>query len=162
MTDELTFPLEGESLRNWLGSAGQRIFTEFISGREALDWLRSQGGAIRTQDFYAIRREVLGRSVYDHLIDTLRENTLVPLGWTVYDHGWELSQNYLYMVDVTGTDPWTGDKVTKHFSVASDYQLTPGEIYANLGGMIEGEEAFYELVPEEYELTRALGMATEL
>lgn len=153
---EDSFPLRGEALRNWLRTAGQDIFTEFETGREALDYLREQGAAIRDADFYAIRRQVANVGTYAGLMGDVVEDQFIPLAYHVTDHGLNLSRDFMYRVKVTGTDPETGEDVQSWFAISSDRQLTKGEVIDQLGSMIAGEETFYDIVPDEYEVTAAL------
>lgn len=150
------FPLRGEALRNWLRTSGQGIFTEFETGREALDYLREQGASIRDADFYAIRREVANLGTYAGLMGDVPDNQYIPLAYHVTDHGLDLSRDFMYRVKVSGTDPATGEDIDSFFAISSDRQLTKGEVIDQLGALIEGASEFYDIVPEEYEVTTAL------
>lgn len=150
------FPISGEQLRSWLRSQAQGLFTTFTTGAEALEWLRSEGASIRTQDFYEIRRSVLTEMEHAREIQSFDYNQLIPAAWHTDDHGWELSRNYLYVVRVDGVDPDTYDIVTKYLSVASDRQLTQADVFDQLGGMVEGQEDFYGIMIESYSLEKAL------
>ena len=150
------FPIRGEEFRNWLRTAGQEIFSLYPTGAEALDWLRGEGAAIRDADFYQIRREVLGASRYQEQIETYAADQLIPAAWHVQDHGLELSNQFLYRIQVFGTDPATGEQITKYFAVSSGRQLTPNEAADLLGELIVGEEEFYEIAVERMELYQAL------
>ena len=143
-------------MRDWLRTAGQQIFTGFDTGAESLEYLRSIGGGIRTEDFYGIRREVLSLGKYTESLVSYTDNQLVPMAWHNSTHGLQLSSNFLYRMKVTGTDPNTGDAVEKFFAISSDSQLTPGEAKDILGGMIVGEESFYEVSVDTIDLHEAL------
>lgn len=155
MSDE-AFPYSGIALQNWLRTSGQNIFTEFETGAAGLEYLRSIGGSIRDSTFYEIRRQVLGLEKYQENLGNVDDNNLIPMAWTVSDHGLDLSQNFLYRVEVTGTDPTDGTPVTKYFAISSDKQLTPGQVTDALGAMIGGESVFYEIEAEDYTVTSAL------
>jgi hypothetical protein len=62
-----------------------------------------------------------------------------------------LSTSFMYRFKLEGIDPDTGLGVTKFFAVGSDRQLTENEAAAQLGDMIEGEEAVYGV--EEYSMS---------
>ena len=156
LPDTELFPLQGDSLRNWLRTAGQMIFTEFDTGIEALDFLRLNGAAIRTSDFYDIRREVLATHTYTDMLLTYPDNQLIPAAWHVADHGLDLSTDYLYRFKVFGEDPGTGDEITSYFAISSDRQLSPGQAKDLLGSMIVGEADFYEIVVSGIEMDSAL------
>jgi len=156
MLPETDFPIKGDGLRNWLRTAGQSIYTAFDTGAESLEYLRSIGGAIRTQDFYDIRRQVLELGKYTENLTSYTDNQLTPMAWHNSTHGLELSSNFLYRLKVFGTDPNTGESVEKFFAISSDQQLTPGEAKDILGGMIAGEETFYEVTVDSIELFEAL------
>lgn len=150
------FPFSGQALQNWLRTSGQQIFTQFETGAEALEYLRSQGAAIRDSTFYDIRREVLGLQLYQEQLGRISEDNLLPAAYHVENHGLNLSEDFLYRVKVDGFDPMTNEPVTKYFAISSDHQMTPGEVVDNLSTMIEGESVFYEVQPEEYTVTSAL------
>lgn len=151
-----SFPFSGQALQNWLRTSGQQIFTSFETGAEGLEFLRSQGASIRDSSFYEIRREVLGLQKYQEQLSHIGENNLLPAAYHVSDHGLELSNNFLYRVQVGGFDPVTGEQVDKFFAISSNRQLTPGEVIDNLGAMIEGESVFYEIEAEDYTVISAL------
>jgi len=150
------FPLGGDELRNWLRTSGSGLFESFTSGADILEILRSEGAAIRTSDFYAIRRQVLERVQTDQRMLDYGGDQLIPAAWHMDDHGWNLSQDYLYIVKVRGEDPLTYDPVEKFMSVSSSRQMTTEEVFDELNAMIIGEEEFYEIIPTDFELDRAL------
>jgi hypothetical protein len=157
------FPLFGEELRNWLMTAGQKLFTGDLSGAEALELLREAGGQIRTADFYAIRREVL----YEYNLEQYNkqklaeydENGLIPAAWHSTTHGLELSTNFLYRVKVTGYDSITGEPVERWFSVGSDDQLTKAQVSGSLSSMLEADKDYYHTDIEDMEIESALARA---
>jgi hypothetical protein len=157
------FPLFGEELRNWLRTAGQKLFTGDLSGAEALDLLREAGGQIRTADFYAIRREVLYEynleQYYKQQLAEYDENSLIPAAWHSTTHGLELSTNFLYRVKVTGYDPITGEPVERWLSVGSDDQLTKSQVIDWLGSMLEENKDSCPIDIEDMEIESALARA---
>ncbi len=141
-----TFPLEGEGLRNWLRTSGQSLFTEFGSGAELLDFLRLNGVSIRTQDFYGIRQEVL--SFRDSVLSNEAPlfnigdqypNSLIPMGYTIFDHGFDLSSNFLYRFRIESANPQTGDVQYQYMAVGSDRQLTFSEAQDLMQSLFTGE-----------------------
>src|SRR5512146_309199 len=98
-----TFPLQGEGLRNWLNTSGSFLFTEIQSAPDLYDFLQQNGVVMPVADFYAIRQTVLERN---NLVDISQPSltvladqfpdSLVPMGYTVFEHGYDLSTNFLY------------------------------------------------------------------
>ncbi len=156
MLPESEFPIKGDALRDWLRTAGQSVFTAFESGTDALTWLRDQGASIRTADFYDIRRQVLEIGKYQEQVSRVLESNLIPAAWHITDHGLELSEQFLYRLKVNGTDPATGEEISKFFAIKSGRQLTPGEAMDQLGDMLAGEEETYEIEVESMQVTAAL------
>lgn len=150
------FPYGGDELRNWLRTSASNLFEAFETGAAFLEHLRSEGAAIRTSDFYDIRRQVLERVAQDQRLIDYGTDQLVPAAWHMSDHGWQISQDYLYIVKVYGEDPITHDQIETFLSVSSSRQLSMDEIFDTLDGMILGEEEFYEIRPEQMTLDRAL------
>jgi hypothetical protein len=150
------FPLTGQGLKNWLRTDGSDLFRDTTSGAEALDLLRSMGGAIRDSDFYAIRREVLGLGRYTEILSTYDDDKLIPVAYTYQTSGLALSSEFLYRVKAYGTDPQTGNEIEKYFSVSSNNQLTPGQVKDAIGQMVVGEEGFYSINVDRFELYEAL------
>lgn len=120
--------LRGEALRNWLRTDGAGIFSAFNTGAGALDFARELGVAIRTQDFYTIRNEVLSVIESSQSLSDYPTNQLVPLAWHVQDHGLELSSNFQYRVHMFGADREEGVLSSQWVTVASDRQLTIDQI----------------------------------
>jgi hypothetical protein len=136
--------LRGDALRNWLRTDGAGLFTSAESGAEALRFARGLGLEIRTQDFYAIRREVLNVVESSQPLLNYPGNQLVPLNWHVQDHGLNLSSEYQYRIHLIGADENTGILKDQWMTVASNRQLTPDEVrevsrgYVGEGG-VSGE-----------------------
>jgi len=119
---------KGLGLRNWLRTAGAGIFKAFTVGVDALKFIRENFGAIRTQDFYEIRREVGVISKEVQALIDYPGNQLIPLAWHKEDHGLILSSEYQYRIEIIGSDPFVGGLKTQFMTVASDRQLTTDEI----------------------------------
>ncbi len=153
------FPLRGEGLANWLRTAGSKVFSEFGSFAQGLDFLREQGVSIRTQTFGEIGREVLGLVKYQRPLEALRDDSLVPIGYTNYSHHLKLADNFLYRVDITGTDPVTGEAKSRFVSVYSNTQLTKGSVLSQAAALVSGLENTYGIMPEKFQLLQALGRA---
>jgi len=120
--------LSGQALRNWLRTDGQGIFTAFKTGAQALDFMREHFGAIRTQDFYNIRREVLSVVESSKPIFGYPTDQLIPRAWHITDHGLQLSSEFQYRIDIIGHDPLTGELKEQWMTVAADRQLTQNEV----------------------------------
>ena len=146
----------GDELKNWLRTSGEAIFTS-QTGEQALDFIREQGMQIRTSDFYDIRREVLGRQKYTEQLAGLTENTLIPQAWTVFDHGLNLSENFQYRFNVTGTTTSTGEAFDRRYAVSSMYQLTPQEAANQLTSMLMNAEEESAMTIDAMDLTASLG-----
>lgn len=124
----VTQVLKGSALRNWLRTDGAGIFRAFGSGVEALGYVREHLGAIRTQDFYQIRREVLAVQTAEVEPGTYPGDQLIPMRSHVQDHGLNLSSEYQYRVQLFGYDPNTGQLKDQWMTIASDHQLTPDQV----------------------------------
>lgn len=137
-----TFPLSGQGLNDWLNTAGQFLFSEIPDGAQLYDFLRNNGVSIPVADFYNIRAQVLLRN------DLINENetslttladqfpdSLVPLGYTVSEHGYDLSSNFLYRFRVEGVNPDTGETQFTYMAVGSDRQLTFQEARDRAGSL---------------------------
>ena len=133
----MTFPIEfevpagtlrGDALRNWLRTDGAGIFTAFETGAEALDFARDAGLQVRTQDFYAIRREVLSVVESSQPLLNYPTNQLIPLNWHVSDHGLDLTTDFQYRIHLFGIDPESGYLQDKWMTVASNTQLTQEQV----------------------------------
>jgi len=141
--------LQGDSLRNWLRTDGAGLFTAFDTGSEALGFARELGLQIRTQDFYAIRREVLNVAVSSQPLLEYPDNQLIPLNWHVSDHGLELSSEFQYRIHMYGADSGTGILKSQWMTVASDRILTMDEVkevarsYVGEGGVSGEIEDFH-------------------
>lgn len=146
------FPAAGRDLRQWLNTNGARVMASFASGREALDWLRSEGGAIRTSDFYDIRRSVMERQGRINEINTLDANQIIPAAKYNTEHGWNISTQFLYPVTANGYDPNTGLPVTRNFSVASDVMLTPNNVLDTVYDVFGSDKETYEINIEDVEI----------
>ena len=120
--------LRGDALRNWLRTGGAGIFQAFESGSEALEYARNLGLAIRTQDFYTIRREVLSVINTEQNLFEYPNNQLIPLNWHSDDHGLKLTTDFQYRIHLYGADPETGVLKDQWMVVASDRQLTMNEV----------------------------------
>lgn len=141
--------LRGDALRNWLRTDGAGIFTAFETGSEALDFARSYGLAIRTEDFYSIRREVLNVANSSQPLLEYPNNQLIPLNWHVQDHGLDLTTDYQYRIHLYGADAETGFLKDQWMTVASNRQLTIAEVqdvarsYVGEGGVSGEIEDFH-------------------
>lgn len=133
MTDEPNDPIfpTGETLRNWLRTNISEEKWKGISGRELLNEFRSWGISIRTSDFYQVRRQVLGRSLYQDQIEALSDDTLVPASYIQTNHGLNLSSDFLYTFRVTLTNIETGETTEEERSLSYSQQVSP-EFASNL------------------------------
>lgn len=139
-------PLSGAPLRNWLSTNISPDMYASTSGAELLDFLRLNGVSIRTADFYDIRAGVLynagqvaGLRRDLSSLSALQPDSLIPMGYTIFDHGYDLSDNFLYRVAMTGYDPDTGEQIRSFMSVASYRQLTFQEVSDLVGSLIGPE-----------------------
>lgn len=120
--------LRGTALRDWLRTDGAAIFRSFETTDEALTYVRDLGIQIRTQDFYAIARQVKSLWESGDKIADYAGNQLIPLAWHNNEHGQELSSAYQYRIQLFGADPDTGFLTQRWMTVASDRQLTKDQI----------------------------------
>lgn len=139
-------PLAGVDAQGYLyGNFPQQQFQE-RSGNAILDDLRSMGLQIRDQDFFDIRRDVMGLRKYEEQIKNLNPETRVPEAWVNEEHGWELKSNFLYRIEVEGLDPNTGEAVTGFYSLRSDSVYPVGDIEADLISRMVDEVVPYDIV----------------
>jgi hypothetical protein len=150
------FPLFGAELRNWLRTSGEAIFTS-QSGESALAFIREFGMQIRTTDFYEIRRQVLDLSKYQEQLGSLNANVLIPLKWTDTTHGLNISENFLYRFNVTGTTISTGESFERRYAVASMEQLTEQQAGDLLTDMLSNAEQESAMTIDSMELYSSLG-----
>ena len=150
------FPIRGEELRNWLRTDFRGIFTSGLSGAESLRALRDFGVEIRTQDFYAIRREVIAQyereQAFQEQIEDYESNALIPAAWHSTTHGLNLRTQFLYRVRVTGFDMLTGEPVERIFSVGSDDQLTVGQVKSTITSELVTDPQHYQTEIEDIDL----------
>jgi hypothetical protein len=120
--------LRGDKLRNWLRTDGAGLFSAFPSGVEALNYARELGLAIRTQDFYTVRSEVL--SVVETIQPLLNypDNQLIPIKRHSTTHKLDLSTEFQYRIHLFGSDEDTGILKDQWMTVASARQLTKNEV----------------------------------
>lgn len=150
------FPLFGDELRNWLRTSGEQFFTQH-TGAEGLALAREFGMQIRTSDFYDIRREVLDLQLHQEQLSGLSENTLIPIAWTSFDHGLNLSENFQYRFDVTGTTISTGESFERRYAVSSMYQLSPQDAANQLTSMLMNAEDESAMTINSMDLSSSLG-----
>lgn len=128
--EQIAGTLRGSALRNWLRTDGAALIRSFETGVAALDYLRAGGVAIRTADFYAIRKEVNDVVNSAVRLENYAGDLLIPQKWHVSDHGLNLSTDYQYHVHLFGTDPETGLLKDRWMTVVSDRQLTKDDIFS--------------------------------
>ena len=113
-------PLAGTAPEGYLrAQVGE---TQYLaqSGTSLLKELRGLGLEVRTQDFFDIRRDVLGITKYSEQIMNLRPETRVPASWINDTHGWDIKADFVYRIQVTGLDPNTGAEIARFFSLRSN------------------------------------------
>jgi hypothetical protein len=135
--------------RNWLRTNVGIDTWKALSGSVLLDTFREQGIAIRTQDFFAIRREVLGLKRFEEQIRGLNPETRVPVAWISDAHGLDLGNKFQYRFEVRGTDPVTGDAITSFFALSSSSELSVNVAQEKMLSMLVGSEEFYNLVVKD-------------
>jgi len=128
MVSQIASVLSGQAIRNWLRTDGAGIFRAFESGNQALQYIRSHLGAIRTQDFYDIRRQVLSLQTAGDALRGYNTSQLIPRAWHSTDHGLNLSSQFLYRIELFGFDSNTGQIKNQTMSVATDRQLTIDQV----------------------------------
>lgn len=150
------FPLRGKELRGWLTTSGSGLFTNVRTGYEALQMLRDMGAAIRTQDFYEIRRFVLARESFGQTISDIGYDQLIPMAFHQDDHGWDIQSNFLYTVKLTGIDPNTYHTTERYVSVASDNQLTQQQVIDSAFAEVNELEEEYGIIASAATIESAL------
>jgi len=118
--DTIMGMLRGPSLASlWSSFTGEQILSD----------LRDMGAGIRTQDFYDLRREVLGLNKWQDAIKALRNDTLIPRAYMVERKEIDFSSQAQYRFDVTYQDEDTGEIVETVRAISSDRQYTKTELY---------------------------------
>jgi hypothetical protein len=153
--EDLFASMSGTELRNWLGTAGSSLLQSFDNATQAINVLRDSGMHIRTGDFYAIYNQVEARAAQAAEMQTADYGDhLVPIAEHITTE-WDLSTNFLYKVRMYGIDPTTGLGISKWVSVGSDRQLTQNEVEDSAAGMVQGEEAAYEIEDPDFHMDGA-------
>lgn len=94
-----------------------------LSGAEGLRQYRAGGGAIRTQDWYTLRRTAQAAFQEAEAISVRPRGLPVPPeAFTETD--WDYRQNFVSIIEVVGRDRVTGARVTRTITVESDELLT--------------------------------------
>jgi len=150
MAAELSLSAQG--LRNIVTTSISHATWETESGASILRTLKEAGLGIREQDFYKIRRDILGLKRFEEQVQRLRPDTRVPVAWIDEVPGWELKGNFLYQARVTGIDPTTGETITRFFATSSDQELFKETAESAILNSLLGEEEFYNISPESVEL----------
>lgn len=119
-----------------IGSQARRQYARFSIGRETwttetgssiLTALRDVGMGIRTQDFYAIRRDVLSIFEREDVFADVPLNQLLPVGRFYHDHGAELSLSTLYKFDVLAWNKETEEYEILPRALSTNWHLTKQE-----------------------------------
>jgi len=135
--------LSSEKTRNLIaGNLISPLEWETLSGAFLLDVLRASGIAIRTQDFYDIRRTKLGLTAHEIDVTNLDQDKRVPRKW-ISETDWALTGNFLYQTRVFGVDPETGEQVSKFVSISSVYEMTKNEVELEVLDKTMGQAEFY-------------------
>lgn len=105
-----------------------RLVREPISGAEGLRRLRDIGLGYRTTDFYSDWRRERGLARYEYECSVLRRETTPP-DRVFTDTEWPgLTNRYLYVFSLAGTDRITGEPLVDEFrAIGTDTLLTVGE-----------------------------------
>lgn len=150
------WPVGPDETRNWLRTTlPERIWTG-LSGSELLRQLRDIGVSIRTQDFFQVRREVLGLQLHQEAIGQLGADRLVPAALFNESHGLELSQDFQYRFRIAVRDPVTGEITEFMRALSSSEQLTKAEAEAEMADMQAESAETYGYEVESVSLFNAL------
>lgn len=150
------FPLTGEGLRGFLEHSYLPAVVHDNSGASILKAIRAVGGKIRTDDFYVIRRRVLGITVHQEALTANPDDISIPVSYYNDTHEWQLNTKFLYKFDVRGIDPVTGEPVETGFHLGSDRELTKEEAYNQLSSKLMGLSEYYGVSDYEMEMVAAL------
>lgn len=97
-----------------------------LSGAENLRQYRAGGGAIRTQDFYSLRRSATeAYGTQDRAAGLPADMPIPGVAHTGVD--WDYGKEYVVVAEMKGTDPVTGDHVTREITSMSDETHTLSE-----------------------------------
>jgi hypothetical protein len=84
-------------------------------------------------------------------------DSLIPLGYTVFDHGYDLSYNFLYKFQITSVNAETGNATFDYMAVGSDRQLTFNEAQDLMSTLFTGEYTQKGYNVESIDLDAAFG-----
>jgi len=97
-----------------------------LSGAESLLQYRAGGGHIRTQDFYNLRRSGIEAYGTQERVAGLPGEMPIP-GVAHTDIDWDYGKEYVCVAEMKGTDPVTGDHVTREITSLSSETHTLSE-----------------------------------
>lgn len=121
-----------------------------------LQQLRGRGMMIRTQDFFASRRGVLGLERFEEGVRATPKTQRVPRAFINPNPGWMLKEKYLYRFEILGADVVTGEGVIQFFAIRSPTELTVGAAESLMLSMIVGQEEAYRILIEEANLRQVI------
>jgi len=121
-------PTDGSALEGFLRHNIADAIWENYSGNRIINDLRSAGAAIREAKFFQIRGEILGFQRFFANLERLGANSIVPHSNFIYEHGWQLSQNFLYNFRVNALNNKTGETELINFSFSSNHEQTLAQL----------------------------------
>jgi len=135
-------------------TAMHQLIESGYSGRQALEWLRgfttldAPGGlGMRTQTFYEYWTPMVDMSNKAGLGVRVQPGHYPGAG-TMTDTPFQQVRKYNYFVNVMGTDTETGVERARVITIASDVQLTRGEIEQEAGKVLQSDVERYGFTGE--------------
>jgi hypothetical protein len=124
-----------------------------MTGAEALKQYRAGGGHIRTQDWYAVAREVATAHDFSGYIPRLVPWSTIPKAWAS-EEDVEYSKQYVLKVKVTATDIYGNVYPDLYRYIESDTELTKREWFDKIKDALATDPTLPDLT--DYELQEAI------
>lgn len=149
------FPFLPASLREILPGELRPGLSAQSTIDDAIDFLENQGfGVARNQIERAFRRVEAQSRFRDELID-ISVDRLIPRALHVEDHGFQLTTKYMYRTKATGTEPLTGQRIDHYFTITSNSQMSPDDVFREILEATSGLEGDYKIQIDSFELDAA-------
>jgi len=145
-------PMSSEARRGWLRTNIPLETWRSVSGAQILRTLREHGMGVREQDFYRIRRDVLGLERYEEQIARLSPGSLVPKAWMLEQPDISLTSQAQYRFRVKVTNLETGEEEIITRAIADNRHLTRSEAEDIIGSLYVAPSAASNYRVEEITL----------
>lgn len=149
------FPFLPASLREILPGQLRPVLSSLETIDETIDYLTSQGFGVARNQIERAYRRVEAQSRFRSELIEITTDRLIPRALHVEDHGYQLTTRYMYRTKATGVEPLTGQKIDHYFTITSNTQLSPDEVFQEVLEATSGFEGDYRIQIEGFELDAA-------